>query len=85
MTCTKSQTACNDCAAASRGDCWEFTAGCRSCCARAASRMPQARKQRSGDGFQDRDYRRLLDQFDLSHEEVRAAAAADKLAEVAKA
>lgn len=81
-TCTKSQAGCHDCVAAAQREHHDFTAGCRSCCARAAARLPQARKQREGDGFLDRSYRRLLDQFDLTHPEVRAAAAADRACQI---
>ena len=73
----KATQACADCALAARRRWHGFRAGCRGCCARAAARSPQffdARKR----GCVTREYRRLLDQFGLSHEDVKAAAAADK-------
>jgi hypothetical protein len=55
----------------------EFRANCRGCCARACARgqdFHRVRKQ----GVQDHRYRLALQQFGLSHDEVKAAAAADK-------
>jgi hypothetical protein len=52
--------------------------GCRRCCARAAARAPQFAAARKS-GAVDRPYRALLDQFGLTHDEVKAAAAADAL------
>jgi len=57
-------------------------ADCRGCCARAAARMPQYREAQKA-GVQTHAYRRLLDQFGLTHAEVRAAAQADKMQEAA--
>lgn len=54
-----------------------FHAGCRGCCARACARgqdFQRVRKQ----GVQDHRYRLALQQFNLTHDEVKAAAAADK-------
>lgn len=55
----------------------EFRHDCRGCCARACARgqdFQRVRKQ----GVQDHRYRLALQQFSLTHEEVKAAAAADK-------
>lgn len=55
----------------------EFRWGCRRCCARACARgqdFQRVRKQ----GVQDHRYRLALQQFRLTHDEVKAAAAADK-------
>lgn len=67
-------------------DCWEatqkphhgFTAACKGCCARAASRSPHYRRYRDN-GVQDREYRGLLTQFDLKHADVVAAAQSDAM------
>ncbi len=70
---------CNDCILASQREYWGFAAGCRGCCARAAARTPHWRRVRDAGMHIDSQYRRLLTQFSLSHEQVRAAAAADRL------
>ena len=54
-----------------------FTAGCMGCCARAASRSPQFRAVRKA-GVQDHAYRLLLQQFGLTHDQVKTAANNDK-------
>lgn len=69
-------SACTDCITATQREWHGFTQGCRGCCARAASRSPQFAKARR-DGSQDRAYRALLEQFGLTHEQVRDAAAND--------
>ncbi len=68
---------CHACSAAAVRISHEFIAGCRGCCARAAARSPQFAAVRKA-GVQDHAYRRLLAQFGLDHEAVKAAAAADK-------
>jgi hypothetical protein len=70
---------CLDCATSAKAEHWGFTAGCSSCCARAASRTPHFRRVRDAGMQLDSQYRRLLAQFRLDHEQVRAAAAADRL------
>lgn len=55
---------------------WYFTAHCRGCCARAAARSPHFHEARRR-GSQTSGYRMLLEQFGLTHEEVKAAHAAD--------
>ena len=67
---------CKACAAAASELSHLFISGCMGCCARAAARSPQYRKARDT-GIQDRAYRSLLEQFGLTHEQVRDAAAAD--------
>lgn len=72
MTCTACTTA-----ATTPG--WgEFVMGCRGCCARAAARSPQFFESRKT-GTQTRAYRALLEQFGLTHDEVRQAHAADAM------
>jgi len=61
-----------------------FSAGCRGCAARAAARMPQFARVRQA-GRLDRDYRRMLEQLRVSHDEVREAAKVDfEMREVAR-
>lgn len=68
---------CSACKSASTSPAWgEFRAGCRQCSARAASRSPQFYDARRK-GVQTREYRALLEQFGLTHEEVNAAFHAD--------
>lgn len=71
--------ACADCQASAQREHWGFTAGCAGCCARAASRSPHFRRVRDAAMQPDSQYRRLLSQFGLQHEQVRAAAAADRI------
>lgn len=70
------QAACPDCKAAAEREHHGFQANCRGCRARGAARSPHYRRARES-GMQDRPYRALLQQFELTHEQVRAAAAAD--------
>jgi carboxylesterase type B len=67
---------CEDCATAARELHHGFRNGCPGCCARAAARSPHFRRVRDN-GTQDRQYRALLEQMGLSHDQVKAAAAAD--------
>lgn len=69
-------TACPDCTAAAAAPWHGFTNGCRGCCARAAARSPHFARVKAA-GQQDRPYRALLEQFGLTHSDVKAAAAAD--------
>lgn len=69
--------ACEDCAAAAREPWRGFMASCRGCCARALARSPHFRRVRDS-GMQDRAYRSALQQFGLTHEEVREAVRKDK-------
>lgn len=70
------QLECFDCLAAASGPHHGFTGGCVGCCARAASRSPHFRRVRDA-GKRDARYLGLLQQFKLSHDQVKAAAAAD--------
>lgn len=67
---------CPDCAAAAREVWHVFRADCIGCRARAMARSPHFRRVRDA-GAQDRPYRQMLQQFELTHEQVRAAAQAD--------
>ena len=69
---------CPSCTEAAQQVSHAFHAGCRGCCARAAARSPQFAAARKA-GVLDRPYRALLDQFGLTHDEVRAAHQADML------
>ena len=69
---------CPDCTQAAREVWHAFSADCAGCAARALARGPHYRRCRDA-GRLDRHYRAALDQFKLSHEQVRAAAAADRL------
>jgi hypothetical protein len=71
-------TDCHDCAQAAAKRWHSFSAGCKGCCARAASRSPHYRRCRDS-GVQDREYRGLLTQFSLSHREVQDAAQSDAM------
>lgn len=67
---------CIDCMSAAAGVHHGFTQGCDGCKARAASRSPHFARVRKL-GSQDRAYRALLEQFGLTHEQVKGAAAKD--------
>jgi hypothetical protein len=72
---------CADCTAAAKRPHYGFAEGCSGCCARAAARGPHFYRVRKA-GALDRQYRALLQQFGLTHESVKAAAASDALAKV---
>lgn len=70
--------ACEDCTAAATKVWGGFTNGCRGCCARALSRGPQFAAVRSRQNPETRRaYRAALAQFQLTHDQVREAHAAD--------
>jgi hypothetical protein len=69
-------TTCPDCTQAAARPWNGFRAGCPGCAARAAARSPHFRRVRD-QGMQDRQYRALLEQFGLTHQQVKDAAAAD--------
>jgi hypothetical protein len=69
---------CPDCAVATQRQHHGFTGGCRGCAERAASRSPHFARVRA-QGRLDRPYQALLDTFDLTHEDVKAAAQADAI------
>ena len=72
---------CPDCTK-SATEVWHgFHASCKGCAARAAARSPQFRNARFS-GKQFRGYLALLDQYGVTHEEVKAAHAADFEAKV---
>lgn len=54
----------------------EFLANCVGCCARAAARGPHFFRVRKA-GALDRQYRAMLQQFGLTHDLVKSAAALD--------
>lgn len=56
----------------------EFRQGCMDCCARAIARGHHFFRVRQA-GQQDRQYRALLQQFGATHEQVKAAYAADAM------
>lgn len=72
------QIECFDCMAAACGAHHGFTAKCLGCSARAASRLPHYARVRDA-GKLDREYRALLQQFNLTHQQIKAAAAADAI------
>jgi hypothetical protein len=69
---------CDDCRKAAERRHHGFQSGCKGCCARAASRSPHYRRCRDS-GVQDREYRGLLTQFSLTHDQVRDAAQSDAM------
>lgn len=73
--------ACPACLAAAERPHHEFRADCRGCCARAAARSPHFRRVKLA-GRLDRQYQSMLDQFDLTHIEVRQASEIDALQKV---
>lgn len=73
---------CPDCELASAQPHHGFAMGCAGCCARAAARSPHFDRVRRA-GQQDRQYRAMLEQFGLSHEQVKEAARLDALRKVA--
>lgn len=70
---------CTSCADAARELSHAFTAGCQGCAARAVSRGPHFKRVREA-GVLDRPYRAELEQMRVTHDEVKAARAADWMA-----
>jgi hypothetical protein len=70
------RTDCKACAEAAGRISGYFIAGCTGCCARGVARSPQFREALKL-GTQTRAYRALLAEFELTHEQVKAAHAAD--------
>ena len=68
---------CPDCALAERCRWHGFTATCKGCKARAAARSPECHEART-ENRQTQGYRQLLKALGVTHEDVKAAAAADK-------
>jgi len=69
---------CHNCARAASAPHHGFSAFCQGCAARAVSRGPNYRRCLAA-GMQDRLYREELELLKVTHEAVRAAAAADQL------
>lgn len=69
---------CPECQTASAQPHHGFAMGCAGCCARAAARSPHFFRVRQA-GMQDRQYRALLEQFGLTHDQVKAAHASDAI------
>ena len=67
---------CDNCTSAAQRLWHGFTGGCKGCCARAAARSPQAFEARKA-GKQTQPYRSLRAQFSQTHDDVKAAPAAD--------
>ncbi len=67
---------CPDCTQAAITEWDVFRGDCLGCRARGVARGPHYRRCRDA-GAQDRAYRQMLQQFGLTHEQVRAAAQAD--------
>lgn len=72
-------TTCQECAAAATKLHHGFASGCQGCAARAASRSQHYLRVRQA-GRLDRQYQAMLEQFGLTHDEVKAAHAADSAA-----
>jgi hypothetical protein len=69
---------CHDCQAALVGPSHGFTASCKGCAARAISRGPNYRAALDS-GRQGAMYRDELHKLGVTHEDVKAAAAADAM------
>lgn len=68
---------CTDCKRAATKRHHGFSANCLGCAARSLVRSPHWRRVQQA-GVQDRQYRAALQQMGVTHDQVRAAAAADK-------
>lgn len=68
---------CHDCHLAAKKRHHGFSANCTGCAARSLVRSPHWRRVQQA-GVQDRYYRAALAQMGVTHDQVRAAAAADK-------
>lgn len=69
---------CANCTQARLGPWHGFTANCLGCAARAVARGPNFRRCCQA-GMQDRRYRSELEQFGVTHDQVREVAKVDKL------
>lgn len=69
---------CADCVQATLGPWHGFHHGCPGCAARAVARGPNFAKSRA-EGTQTRRYRDELDLLKVTHQQVVAAAAADRI------
>ncbi len=70
--------ACPACLTAAVRPSHDFRENCTGCCARSLARSPHFKRVRDA-GMQDRPYRLLLLQFEVTHADVLRAAAADAL------
>ena len=70
--------ACQACLTAALRISHEFHASCKGCAARAAARGPHFFRVRK-EGRLDSEYRRMLAQFQITHDDVKRAADADAL------
>lgn len=70
-------TECKACTDAAKKRSHTFHAGCKGCAARSLVRSPHWRRVQQA-GVQDRYYHAALQQMGVTHDDVRAAAAADK-------
>lgn len=73
---------CPECVTATERPYHGFAQGCIGCCARAVARSPQFAKARR-EGRQDRAYRALLAQFNLTHDRVLEQFKTDAIGRVA--
>jgi len=73
-------SSCPDCRDAAQQPWHGFHASCEGCTARSVSRGPHFARVRAS-GTQDAGYRRLLDMAGVSHQQVKDAAAADRIRE----
>jgi len=69
---------CDACEEAAREPSHTFVHGCSGCKARAAARSQHFRRVQKT-GMQDRHYREFLRQAEVTHDQVKAAAAGDAL------
>ena len=74
---------CEFCVASAAGPCHGFRRDCRGCAARTAARSPFFFDSKRA-GKQTHDYRALIDRLGVTHDEVIAAARADRLKTIAK-
>lgn len=72
---------CQQCEAAAKAEWHGFRSGCLGCAARAVARGPNYRESLAA-GTQTRKYRSELDLLKVTHDQVRAAHAADALTKV---
>jgi hypothetical protein len=72
------RSSCEFCVASAAGRCHGFRFDCRGCAARTAARSQPFAESRKA-GKQTQEYRHLIDSFGVTHDEVIAAARADRL------
>ena len=79
---TRSES-CEFCAQSAAGPCHGFRFDCRGCAARTAARSQPFAESRAAKK-QTQEYRALIDRLGVTHDEVIAAARADRLKTIAK-